>query len=617
MAGVLEYAIKLNTSAFTAPLGAASNMLRGFTGAAGTAAGVLAKVAAPLAALGGGITALSALNKAANFEQLSVSLRVLIGDAKETESTLQGLKKFANATPFEFNDIAEAGKTLIALGGSTKTLIPELKALGDVSSGLGIPINEIAIAYGRARADGVLYAETLNQFGDKGIAIYEMLAKQLGVTTTEVKKMAAEGQITFPYLQKVLSDLTTEGGRFHGMMQEQSGTTKGLLSTLKSALDELLVSLATPVNDFLKPIIAANIQRMQALNVQVKSFLTLMAGASKEGKLGEFLGTSLQLGVIKAVNLFSSGIRGAVAYLAAALPPVFQAGVEILTSPKMQIFFTAIFRGMGEVISGTIKSALSSLPGLGELADRGAEDQSRGLTYFRMAGNVSARADWGKSFETLADGLSTANEAGRKAIAQASKDELIPTGKLQERFDKIAKSINAEAWGNLMNPVIKTVNDEAKSLEEALGGLNLSIEKSAAKPKPETKNTNPGGYGISQSAEVPGGRPRGLLGLADSVEARLSRRSAADTRKDFLSGASGISQADTLGLRRLKDREPGLGGRLINPERAADALGRANRGADPGRTRRDEKAEQARRSADPIYGAVKSIEEKLSQITSA
>jgi len=614
MAGILEYALKLSTSAFTGPMGAANNALRGLTSTASTAAGVLAKMATPLAALGGAAGALAALNKAANFEQLSVSMRVLIGDSKEAEATLSNLKSFSNSTPFEFADIAQAGKTMIALGSSTKTLIPELRALGDVSSGLGIPINEIAIAYGRARADGVLYAETLNQFGDKGIAIYDMLARQLGVSTTEVKKMAAEGQITFPYLQKVLSDLTAEGGRFHGMMQEQSGTTKGLLSTLKSAFDDLLVTIGTPVNDFLKPILAANIQRMQALNLQVKSYLTLLTSASKEGRLGEFLGASLQLAMANAINVFAGGARGVVAYLGAAIPPVFEAAVDILTSKRTQIFFTALFRGMGEILSSVIKNALSNLPGLDYLSEQAGADEQRGLAYMAQARNQLGRADMGAAFARVTKGMEDAAKAGADAYKSASSEELIPTGEMRKRFTNIANELNADALKNLMNPSVQGVAEASKSLEDSLGGLNLTVEKAAKKtttPEAAPAEMPLGGYG----GELPGGRPRrtGLLGISDSLEARMNRRSAADRIKD---ARFEMPVTDRLGkeAERARLEKIGLGGNLINLERAASRLARGTDKMDPGRTRREEKAEAARKAADPLYRVVKSIEEKFSNI---
>ena len=71
----------------------------------------------------------------------------------------------------------------------------------------------------------MLYAEDINQLVDAGIPIIGQFAKQLGVGTDQVKKLASEGKISFEELQLAFFELTAEGGKFAG--QAEAGATAG------------------------------------------------------------------------------------------------------------------------------------------------------------------------------------------------------------------------------------------------------------------------------------------------------------------------------------------------------------------------------------------------------
>jgi tape measure domain-containing protein len=459
--------------------------------------------------------------------------------------------------------------------------------------------------YGKARTQGTLFAEDLNQLAGRGVPIFQELARVLNVSQGEIKKMASEGQITFPMLQKVFSDLTSEGGKFFGMMEKQSGTTKGLLSTLKSELDNLLIAIGTPINDFLKPIIASNIGRMQALNQRVAAFLTLLAKAREQGQLGELLGSGLQVALIEGINLFSGGIRGTIAYLAAALPPIFEAAMQILSSERTLLFFEAVFKGGGDYIASAIQDALSNIPGLGDLANAADASNQRAGIRFGTAGALLSGADFAGTFDKMASAIADANTAGIDAFKDATKTPLIDPSIARGNFKEIAGELDPEALQTLIEPPVAAVVKQVESLEQALGGLDTSIKKATpepAKPTPTPPAPNPGLLNRAAAATAPllpdEGRRRGLLSSSATTLARLARGEKA-------------TQADLLGLRR------GGGGRLINPARAAERLARGNAAADPGRVRRTEKAEAARAAADPLFRVVKAIDEKFANLVTA
>ena len=159
------------------------------------------------------------------------------------------LGKFAEVTPFSTEQVNNAGKSLLAFGITTEDLIPTLKAVGDIASGTGKDFNELATIYGKAKVAGTLFPEDINQLTEAGVPIIQEFAKQLGVSTSEVKKLASEGKISFENLEEGFRSLTSEGGKFADLMNAQSQSLEGLQSTMNSNFDILkrrLVEFGTP-----------------------------------------------------------------------------------------------------------------------------------------------------------------------------------------------------------------------------------------------------------------------------------------------------------------------------------------------------------------------------------
>jgi hypothetical protein len=123
--------------------GGSAALSKGFDVAAiGLKAGIGAALAGGAAAMGVGV---KAVNSAADFEQTKVAFATLIGDAAKAELTLAKLRKLGAETPFEFPELADAGRKLITFGESADTVPETLRRIGDVSAGVQAPINEIAV----------------------------------------------------------------------------------------------------------------------------------------------------------------------------------------------------------------------------------------------------------------------------------------------------------------------------------------------------------------------------------------------------------------------------------------------------------------------------------------
>jgi tape measure domain-containing protein len=299
--------------------GGAAALQKGFS-VAGTAfkASIGAAMAGGAAAVGVGMKAVTA---AADFEQTKVAFTTLIGDAAKAEQTLGKLRELGAKTPFEFPELADAGRKLIAFGESADSVPETLRRIGDVSAGIQAPINEIAELYGKARVQGRLFAEDINQLTGRGIPIIQELAKQFGVSDSEVKKLVESGQVGFPAIEQAFASMTSQGGRFSGMMDAQSKTTAGLFSTLKDTINEVFLTLGQPINDSIRVLAEQAIGLVQQLTPlateagkRVKDAVMFVLAAFKSGQILDLVSSALKLGFAVGVNALVNGFRGAIEF---------------------------------------------------------------------------------------------------------------------------------------------------------------------------------------------------------------------------------------------------------------------------------------------------------------
>lgn len=220
---------------------------------------IIGQIVAGVTAIGG------ALKKASDFEQLTISFETFLGSAEKAKVVVQDLRKFADVTPFETEQVNKAGRALLAFGFNTRELIPVLTRVGDVAAGTGKDFNELALIYGKAKAQGLIQGEELNQLAEAGIPIYAELAKVLGVNESQIRKLGEQGRIQFSDLEQVFVNLTSQGSRFGGLMERQSKSLGGLFSTLKSSFSNFFTEIGLVLAPLVKRALELLIDGMSLL----------------------------------------------------------------------------------------------------------------------------------------------------------------------------------------------------------------------------------------------------------------------------------------------------------------------------------------------------------------
>lgn len=174
------------------------------------------------------------------FQQLEIAFETMLGSGTKAKALIDQMAETAARTPFDLAGVAGGAKQLLAYGESADKVNDTLVRLGNIASGLSIPLNDIVYLYGTTMVQGRLYAQDVRQFTGRGIPLVKELAAMYGKTAEEINGMVSEGKIGFPEVEKVIKKLTDQGGQFYNLMEKQSASLTGQISNLGDAWDMAL-----------------------------------------------------------------------------------------------------------------------------------------------------------------------------------------------------------------------------------------------------------------------------------------------------------------------------------------------------------------------------------------
>ncbi len=517
---------------------AGSKMASAFKGAGD----VLFKLPDQVRALSGILNTLSLPSKlAGSAETTAVAFRVLIGDAAKSEEVLGRIRDLAAATPFEFPELADAARKLAAFGEEADSIPETLRRIGDMASATGAGITELAEIYGKARVQGTLFAEDLNQLTGRGIPVLQEFAKQLGVGVDQIKSLAADGKITFPMLEEAFKSLTGEGGKFAGMMEEISGTFDGKLSTLTDSVKTLLAKMGEGVNEGLKPVFDELTRQLDGQQGLAKS-------------IGEKLGFGIEVAMEalkdqSAIDILSAGLEVAALNFAALV-------MEAISD-------------MGDAI----RDKFDWLPGVDTVAEanergsvaseaRGAADMAENR-YSYLKNRPVQKVQKKREERAAAAEQKQAEDDADKAMRESGSWQAVnKTG--QYEYNEATGS-NSGAWDAETVKAVKDAADAQAEYERLVAPSAPAVAGSATK--------SPAGGGIMESfnntvsAVTAGGVSGGGHRIKGAVNAGQSYQWEGDRKIPF---AGGMDRADRMaGMGNGQRREAQAG------ERSTDLIMKA------------------------------------------
>ena len=202
------------------------------------------------------------------FQQLEISFGTMLKSKEKANALMAQMTDLAAKTPFGLEEVSEGAKRLLAFQVPAEEVTETLRRMGDVASGLGVPMGQLIHVYGQVKAQGKLMTNDLYQFMNAGIPIIAELSKVVGKSETEIKDMVSAGKIGFAEVQAVIKNMTNEGGLFFNLMAEQSKSLGGQISNLGDSFDQMLNDIGKASEGYIS-------EAIQGVTFLVENYKTL------------------------------------------------------------------------------------------------------------------------------------------------------------------------------------------------------------------------------------------------------------------------------------------------------------------------------------------------------
>lgn len=195
--------------------------------------------------------AMSIITTGGEIEKQHIALQSILGDVQNANTMFNQTKELALNSPFTFSELNRDVKQLAAYGVEYEQLYDTTKRLADMSSGLGVSFDRIALAFGQVQARGWLDGKELRQIAYAGIPLLDKLSKYYSeqegrkVSTSEIKTRISSREVSFDDVKNIFWQMTDAGGQFYNMQQTLSETLLGRYNKLKDAWEIMLSEFAS------------------------------------------------------------------------------------------------------------------------------------------------------------------------------------------------------------------------------------------------------------------------------------------------------------------------------------------------------------------------------------
>lgn len=238
------------------------------------------------------------------FQQLELAFNTMLRSTEKSQVLMSQLVDTAARTPFDLTSIAQGAKQMLAFGSNVESVVDEIVMLGNVASGVSAPLGDLIYLYGTLRSQGRAYTVDIRQFAGRGIPIYEELGKVLNADRQELNKLVTEGKVGFPEVEKAFKNMTSEGGIYFNLMQEQSKSLTGMLSNLGDAWNSALNKIGQDNQDLFTGAIQGAIDLVENMDqiIRIVQAVTIAYGSYKAAIVLNTLATKGYTGVAMIDN---------------------------------------------------------------------------------------------------------------------------------------------------------------------------------------------------------------------------------------------------------------------------------------------------------------------------
>lgn len=333
------------------------------------------------------------------FQQLEIAFGTMLGSEDKANTLMQQMVDTAAKTPFDLMGVAEGAKQLLAYGVSADKVNDTLVRLGNIASGLSIPLNDIVYLYGTTMVQGRLYAQDVRQFTGRGIPLVAELAEKYHTTAEGINEMVSAGKIGFPDVEEVLNKMTNEGGQFYQLMEKQSSSLTGQIANLQDAWDTVLNDFGEAGQGLFSTAIegaTAVVEHMDDI-VRILKSVAIGYGSVKAAIALNSAITKGHTGIVKLDNLANS------AKLALMKSEAVLSGELYNQKKKMETVDDATYKALTQFITAQERDEALKKVRIASISNLLTAEQKQYLSQLSLT-------ETSKGYETAAMGILTADQ---------------------------------------------------------------------------------------------------------------------------------------------------------------------------------------------------------------
>lgn len=379
----------------------------------------------------------SVINTGARAEKTAVAFETFLGSADKAKQVMKEVRDFAATTPFELPEVTEAAKQLLATRTPANELIDTISRLGEIAAGADKPLSQLLFVYTQIKNQGRALGQDINQLLNAGLSM-EDIARALGKSAKELGQMKGSSQglqLSFEEVDKVLRSVTSEGGRFYGLMDKLGGTTAVKLSNLNDAFTKIYQSIYEGISPAISGVLDVIVGILDPLGENKALWAEVNAQAlnfkgylEQNPDIIKAIGDGLQDGIKVGLTAATDLAKGLLGYLEQN-PDAIAKAVE-----KIDL----LVKGLGEAY----KLIALSVEGWEKLIGAGRITPTNGAERILQAGGTNADAQgfqdevnrrigalpWWQAF----------NNAGKEEIVREVFEEVI--GRVNQQQAKVRQA---------------------------------------------------------------------------------------------------------------------------------------------------------------------------------
>ena len=262
--------VNIDTSKISEANGGIGSLIGKFSSAKAAVGGFLGAFAAS-ALVDFGREAIDAQSK---VEQLEISFRTLLGSQEKASALIAEIKAYGTVTPYDTEGLAQAARLMLSYGMTSSKIMPTLKMLGDIAMGDKDKLQSLTLAFSQMSASGRVCKEDLNQMVDAGFNPLQIISEKTGKSIGELTDEVSKGAISVHDIEQAFIDATSEGGKFHNMVNNMSDSIAGKTAQMTDNWENFKAS----IGGLLKPAYLGAIQTTtSAIDAMTKAIERLKA----------------------------------------------------------------------------------------------------------------------------------------------------------------------------------------------------------------------------------------------------------------------------------------------------------------------------------------------------